>query len=583
MFSCTVFCKTIQERQSIVTVMTPQQQIFFDRLIMVKPSFFTLHGSRMTDSSPLTVRAHLLSFIALLIYFGVIAIVLRYPTSIHPDAVPLDPNFPLHALAAQDLVSGGTPFVNTHLEWPDGAPIRYLAWPLLLIGMLGNLIWDPIPAMNIAIIVWLMIQGIGMTYLFQSLLQDWIRATLASTLAISAPQLLIALGNAQFENVAPLFLLLIAWSLLRKKYAWLTVGLLGACFSSPYMGFLGLLLALILGYKQSWTWFNMVVTSSAVWWYYHAVSDGMVHESTQPAPSIMSESASLLGLWMPANIAENGGNTLTYGVDRLNQIGNIIPTDTFDDSWFWVMVTASSYIGITWTFIGLAGLWMKRHDPIVKGLSIWGLIALLFSFGDVLYINTDLQLHWIWQLSNWIPGLSNMNATYRFLAAPSLLLALGVVCFGSRWMVILSSLLCLGEALLITPAHWPIPAKNPDIPAEIKDLDQPFVFWPPPPVISSYKVTMTGLLLNQPVALFSEQGVGLPKADGRLPQLGAGLNRRGNSLQQWVDQLVDLKVNRIVFYQSFHDNYNRIPIRVHQRKCYDSYCISLLVQPKEDY
>jgi hypothetical protein len=537
----------------------------------------------MTDSAPITTRTYLLSFLALLLYFGAIAMVIRYPTSVHPDAVPLDPNFPLHALAAQDLVSGGTPFINTHLEWPDGAPIRYLAWPLLGIGMLGNLIWDPIPAMNIAIVIWLIAQGIGMTYLFQSLLQDWVRSTLAATLALSAPQLLIALGNAQFENVAPFFLLLIGWSLLRKKYGWLTVGLLGACFSSPYMGFLGLLLTLILGFKDRWAWVNMATTSGVVWWYYHAVSDGMVHESTQPAPSVMAESASPIGLWTPVNIAENGGANLPYGFDRLNILGNSIPTATFDDSWFWVMVTASSYIGIAWTFIGLTGLWMKRHDPIVKGLSLWGLVALLFSFGDILYINADLQLHWIWELSDWLPGLSNMNATYRFLAAPSLLLALGIVCVGNRWMVLVSTLICLGEALLFTPAHWPIPVQTPNIPSEIQDLDQPFVFWPPPPVISSYKVTMTGLLLDQPVALFSEQGVGLPEANGQLPQLGSGTNRRGKSLQQWVDQLVELKVNRIVYYRSFHNDLNRIPIKAHQRKCYNSYCISLLVQPKGDY
>ena len=33
---------------------------------------------------------------------------------------PLDPNFPLHALAGLDLSDGGSGFVNTRLEFPDG-------------------------------------------------------------------------------------------------------------------------------------------------------------------------------------------------------------------------------------------------------------------------------------------------------------------------------------------------------------------------------------------------------------------------------------------------------------------------------
>ena len=542
----------------------------------------------MTDSISTNIRTRFFVFLGLLILFSVLAVVLRYPTSLQPDAVPLDPNFPLHALAAQDLVSGGSPFINTHLEWPDGAPIRYLAWPLLIIAMFCNLLWEPIPAMNLAIVVWLMLQGVGMTYLFQSLLNNWLRSILAAILALSGPQILLGLGNSQFENVAPFFLLLIGWSTLHKRNIWLLFGLFGACFSSPYMGLLGFLLTLCLGYRRFTSWAAIGLTSAAVWAYFQR--ELLEKSYTQPAPSSLSESARPLELWIPTNSAENGGVSLSYGLDRLRELAVDIPTAMYDASWFWVMVTASGFIGVSWTIFGVLGLWSKRKDPIVKGLTIWGILALLISFGDVLYINEDLQFHWIWQISNWLPGLSKMNATYRFLAAPSLLLALGVVCVGNRWLVIVGTFICLSESLLMTPAHWPVPVKYPKVPTEIKDFDQPFVFWPPPPVISTYKVTLTGLLLDQPIALFSEQGIGIPKADGQLPELGSGLNRKGETLDEWVAKLIDNKVNKIVYHKSFHDRLNSrsrfskpIPIKVHQRRCYESYCISLLVQPRDDY
>ena len=72
------------------------------------------------------VRAHGLYFCLSLMYFGLVAIVLRYPTSTDLSLIPLDPNFPLHALAALDLSDGGSGFVNTRLEFPDGA--RSVIW-----------------------------------------------------------------------------------------------------------------------------------------------------------------------------------------------------------------------------------------------------------------------------------------------------------------------------------------------------------------------------------------------------------------------------------------------------------------------
>lgn len=532
------------------------------------------------------LRTHGPQFLLLTLYFTVLSVGLRYPTSINLNLVPLDPNFPLHALAAQDLSDGGSGLVNTRLEWPDGAPIRYLAWPLLLISQLFEGFMRPIPALHVGIVAWLTVQGLTMFYLFRDLLQDRSRAICAATLALCSPQVLIALGNAQFENVAPAFLLLIGWSILRQRYAWLVFGLFGACFSSPYMGFLGLLLALLMGFRDKWVYVIMMLSSGSVWLYYDAVTGNNIHESTQPAPSVMAESANPIGLFLPINIAENGGTDLPSMAQRFNLLQTAPTHAPFDDTWFWVMVTASSFLGIAWVTLGVLGLWQKRQDPIAWNLSLWALTALTCSFGDQFILDLDsfkLSIPWVWSLTDFMPGLSDMNATHRFLMAPSLVLALGVACIGNRLILFIGTILCVFEALFISPAHWPIPSKQATIPKEIAFIQKPFIFWPPPPVISSYKVTMTGLLLDQPIALFSAQQASMPDANGAIPKLERATDRRGRSLEQWTQMVIDQDVNNLIQYRSFHEVNGNLPLRIHQRKCYQSYCLSLLVHEAPEY
>lgn len=532
------------------------------------------------------IRTHGLTFGLSLLYFGLISIVLRYPTSTDLSLIPLDPNFPLHALAALDLSDGGSGFVNTRLEFPEGAPVRYLAWPLLLCALLFENSVHAVAAFHLGILTWLSLQGVLMMYLFHDFLEDRFRAIVAATLALCAPQVLIALGNAQFENVAPAFLLLIAWSIERKRYKWLLLGLLGACFSSPYMGFLGLLLALITGYRSKRVWGYMTVSAFSAWAYYTAVTGGAVHESTQPAPSSMSESANLLGILLPVNIAENGGTELPSVLDRLRLLTTPTSSAPFDDTWFWVMVTASSFLGVSWVVLGVMGIWQKRGDPIAWNLLLWASLSLLCSFGNTLFINIgsiELAIPWLWKLADVLPGLSEMNATHRFLMAPSLVLALGIACLGKRRLIILGGVVCMLEALLISPAHWPIPAKEPVIPDELSVIQKPFIFWPPPPVISSYKVTMTGLLIEQPIALFSAQGSSMPDASGKIAPMHTKLDRHGRTLQEWTQTVVQADINNLIQYRSFHESNGVLPIRTHQRMCYPSYCVSMLLNEVPEY
>jgi hypothetical protein len=176
-----------------------------------------------------------------------------------------------------------------------------------------------------------------------------------------------------------------------------------------------------------------------------------------------------------------------------------------------------------------------------------------------------------------------MDATHRFLMAPSLLLALGIACVGNRLLLTTGFLLCLCESLFITPAHWPIPSKKAELPEEISMLHKPFVFWPPPPVISSYKVTMTSLLLDQPIALFSAQGSSMPDSNGNILPIHTLKDRHGRTLDSWLKNAVEHDINKLIQYRSFYNSNGNLPFKTHQRKCYSSYCVSLFVHKTPKY
>ena len=340
-------------------------------------------------------------------------------------------------------------------------------------------------------------------------------------------------------------------------------------------------MALLLGFRSKLVWLLMGISALSAQLYYSAVTGGQIHESTQPAPSVMSESANLIGIFLPINIAENGGTELPSYVERIQLFWTTPSEAPFDDVWFWVMVTASSFLGVAWIVFGLIGLWQKRGDALTRRLALWSGVALLCSFGDNIIIDIGVQQYyipWVWRITDLVPGLADMNATHRFLMGPSLILALGVACIGKRTFLTLGFVACLFEALLISPAHWPIPAKKATLPEELSVIQKPFIFWPPPPVISSYKVTMTSLLLNQPIALFSAQGTSMPDASGKISPLHTKLDRHGRSLQDWTQEAIKNDVTTLIQYRSFHESNGILPIKSHQRMCYPSYCVSLLVQ-----
>ena len=129
----------------------------------------------------------------------------------------------------------------------------------------------------------------------------------------------------------------------------------------------------------------------------------------------MAESANLLGLILPINIAENGGTALPSIMERVRLLSTPATSAPFDDKWFWVMVTASSFLGVSWIVLGVIGIWQKKGDPIARHLILWSLLTMLCSFWNQLFIYPWNWINsaippWIWKLTDFIlPGLSDME------------------------------------------------------------------------------------------------------------------------------------------------------------------------------
>ena len=519
--------------------------------------------------------------ISIALYFLLLSILLRWPLSLYGnwDAVPLEPNFPLHAVAAWDLSLDGTPFHNEHLEWPVGAPVRYLAWTLLLIAVPLEAHFLPIEAFNLATLLWIWGQGLGLYWLFSKWFRSEIQRFSGASLSLIAPQTLIALGNGQFENFAPFFLFFCFWAAQEKRFFATLLGLLACCFSSPYIGFLALLLVFITAKFQPKILFSLVLSALATFFYYQPVSTDEVHESTMPAPSELPEKADLLNMFIPQNKALNSGKEVMSAKTRWKKIFEAPSPSVYDNKWPWLLTTSSSFLGLSFLFFGGQGLILNR-DPRFRSLLHWGVLSTLFSLGTMVYIGFA-RVPFLWQISKLIPGLEHMQATSRFLFAPSLVLVLGICLYPNRKRLPLIILLCILETLFITPAHWPIPSRKITPHPELEDIETPVAFWPAAPSISSHKITMLSLVIRQPLALFSDMEATPPTPRG-IHKAGQGKNRQNQTAQEWNAQIKQ-ETNILLQFRGDFENNQYKPIKFHQQQCSDSYCRWYLNPIKPEY
>ena len=512
------------------------------------------------------------NLLAITAYCCLAAALVRWPCIPYWNAAPLDPNFPLHALAAMGLAEGDLARLS-YLEWPEGAVVRYVGWPPMAIAAALNALLPPIPSMNLAVWAWTALQGIGTWQIGKAWGWDRPGRFAAATGAIFAPQALLALGNGQFENAALMPLLWTAWSCREGRLLHFVPAFTLCLFSSPYQGVCAVAAALLLSERVLRTALAMAPVLGAAGLYYGTVAAGGVHASVAPAAASMAEHASLTGLLLPLNIAEDGGAGLPLAWERIAKAGELASADIYSHRWPWLIPTASSHVGTALLILGAAGLWLRRRAT--SRTAAWGAVCLLLALGPALSLGS-LQLPLPWALAGFVPGLSEMQATCRFLSGLTAALLIGLPAVARTWRTAAAvSVLLAAEGLLASPAHWPLPALEP-VPSKFMERaaeDSAAAFWPAPPVMASYKVTMAALVMETPLALFDEQGAGMPEADGSWRRgTGEPVDSTGRTPVKWRTDIEAAGVRTLLQFRDTTGSQAQ-PVAAGYGECDEFFCI----------
>jgi len=168
----------------------------------------------------------------------------------------------------------------------------------------------------------------------------------------------------------------------------------------------------------------------------------------------------------------------------------------------------------------------------------------------------ETQIPMPWALPSKIESVGQMQATVRFLTglAFATVIGLGFLCqeLGKKVSIGLG-ILVVADGLLLTPAHWPVPAAAPDIALISQNLDEgPVASWPGPPALAPRHHQTLALILDRPVAWFSgitpESGE-LVETDGRKIQ-ELEENERGESPDQWLRRVRGSGVQTLLEFQT---------------------------------
>ena len=477
-----------------------------------------------------------------------VAVLLRWPVSVYIHELPLDPNTPLHALAARDLAGAGSASRLEMLGFPDGGTVRLLAWPLLLLALPFEAFLPPIPAFNLAVTTWMVIQGVGVHLLCRVAGGARAPSGVTALACMVAPTSVLALSNGQYENFTPLpfaFAVLGAWRGRRSGLALCALGLLAAVFSSPYQGIVAGVLALAAGGARGVRG-GLAVLAAGVpvallalpYFLAELPGDAAVH--TGPASASRREPAELSALvsptphltMMPADLA-SARVRLTAAVAR--------PYYALTATWPTVTPVAASYLGLP-LLVGVLGLWRQRRRRLIRALAAGALCCLVLAFGRrlVLIPGWSLPIPLPWALAALAPGLAGMQVTLRFLPGVSFALAigLGLWCEGSAVRSTLAVCALLADGLLVAPVWWPVPAAAPRV-AELAALlpPGPIALWPGTPTVSTERHALLAVALDRPVALF--EGEVAEETDlvwGRTAPL-PDRNRVGETPSAWLDRV----------------------------------------------
>jgi len=441
-------------------------------------------------------------------------------------AVPLDPNSPLHALALGQLADGGSWGEISNLAFPTPVPIRMVALPTLLLGLPFSFILSPLAALNAATTCMVALQGLAIAWLVALL--GWGRRAqfIAITGGICAPFTIHAQALGQQENLGFLAMAIaVAAALSQGRKAWLLTmaALLTAGFSSPYQAVpTGLLLLSVSALQGKQVLLRSVLCAAIaaipVLLYYTGATDGSASIpgiTTSPPEEGYLASAGLWDMLHPRAMWDASPVTLDGALKRLSNLGQTIPFTELHPGWIWTTAHQSAYLGLVLLF-GIKGIWnARKHGALFRGLFLGASLCLLLALGPSLRIvseqSTGVPMPWAGLAA--FPGLSDLQATHRFLAGTVFVLVLGLAWWGRNlarhWVATLCALLMV-DGLLRAPVIWPLPGARTDLQAVEAELPPgPVMLWPPLTAFAPQYYELMAVLLDRPVGIYTPSGVTL--------------------------------------------------------------------------
>ncbi len=384
-----------------------------------------------------------------------LALLLRWPLSLFPDALPHDPNSALHSVMAADLAAHGHPGRLFALDFPEGVPVRRVAWPLLLLALPFQAVLAPVPALNLALVLLLAAQVVGVFFLARA---EGARGPARAALALGAalaPTTLLFLGNGQPENVVFFPILLAGWGARRGGPRGLLLCALGlslAAWSSPYQAVVAGAFALAGATSRGGEpccrccWSRRCAPCRSASTRQPGGRGARGGPGPHPARGRRPPRAGQL------ERAAHPGTRPGHGAGAA---GWQAPDRRWPRS-----PATGAYLGLALVVGGGLGLWTGRKDPSVRAIAGAGATCLLLALGSSLHLSpsADTGLPLPWLLVGKLPGLKQMGATMRFLTGVELALALGVARLVGRHRgrLALLTLALLVDALLLSPGRWPV-------------------------------------------------------------------------------------------------------------------------------
>ena len=137
--------------------------------------------------------------------------------------------------------------------------------------------------------------------------------------------------------------------------------------------------------------------------------------------------------------------------------------------------------------------------------------------------------------------------------------------------------LLLLDALLISPAHWPLKALEGVPPKDIA-VSRPIAFWPAAPLLAPHGIIMTALVFEQPLALFEDPSAQMPTATGQVSGHAHRFNRFRESPDEWRERLLT-KMSEPSFSFKYGGR-TGTPFHSHPKTCGPQFCVISLESPE---